>query len=48
MKGLKFYDVSAKKGFTTSKYALKTKSGRKFAVATAPSGASAYRVMPKK
>ena len=48
MKSLKFYDIKSRKGFTTGKYALRDKSGRKFAVATAPSGASAYRVIPKK
>jgi len=48
MKGLKFYDIGAKKGFTTSKYALRTKGSRKFAVATAPSGVSSWRAMPKK
>lgn len=47
MKALKFYDVRAKKGFTTSSYAMKTKSGRNFAVATSPSGGTAWRIIGK-
>ena len=42
---LKFYDLKLKKSFTTSKYEVVTKSGRKFAVATAPSGAKAMRII---
>jgi hypothetical protein len=44
---LKFYDLKAKKSFTTDKYAMKTKSGRKFAVAKTPSGSTAYRIVGK-
>ena len=45
---LRFYDVKGKKGFTTAKYALRAKGGRKFAVATAPSGITAWRILGKK
>jgi hypothetical protein len=45
---MKFYDVKAKKAFSTDKYASVTKSGRKFAVANTPSGGKAYRIMAKK
>jgi hypothetical protein len=48
MKSLKFYDVKSRKGFTTGKYALRTKGSREFAVATAPSGVAAWRIAPKK
>lgn len=42
---LKFYDVKAKKKFTTDKYRIITRKGRKFAVAKAPSGVDAYRIL---
>ena len=42
---LKFYDVKGKKSFTTDKYRIVKKGGRKFAVAKAPSGIEAWRVM---
>lgn len=45
---LKFYDVRAKKGFSTEKYREQIKSGRRFAVATSPSGGTAWRILPKK
>ena len=45
---LSFYDLKAKKKFTTSSYKLVTKSGRHFATATAPSGCKAYRIVSKK
>jgi hypothetical protein len=48
MEKLKFYDVKGKKSFSTAAYTPMMKSGRKFAVATAPSGAKAYRIMAKK
>jgi hypothetical protein len=48
MQPYKFYDLKAKKAFTTSKYKMVSKSGRKFAVATTPSGSTAWRVMGKK
>jgi hypothetical protein len=42
---LSFYDLKAKKKFTTSTYKLTKKSGRNFAVAKAPSGCDAYRIV---
>ena len=45
---LKFYDLRAKKSFKTDKYTERKKSGRNFAVATAPSGSTAWRILPKK
>ena len=48
MKKLKFYDLRGKKAFTTSKYSERVKKGRRFAVATAPSGATAWRILGKK
>jgi len=47
MKKLKFYDLGAKKSFSTDKYVAKTKSGRKFAVAKGPSGRSSWRILGK-
>jgi hypothetical protein len=47
MEKLKFYDMKGRKAFTTDKYEIKTKNGRKFAVAKAPSGAVAYRIVSK-
>ncbi len=44
---LKFYDLRAKKTFTTSDYATKKKKGRKFAIAKSPSGISSWRIMGK-
>ena len=44
---LKFYDVKGKESFTTDKFSLVTKSGRRFAVATAPSGIKAHRIVKK-
>lgn len=48
MEKLKFYDVKGKKSFTSSSYKTVTKSGRRFAVAKAPSGIDAYRIIGKK
>jgi len=49
MPKLKFYDMKVKKAFTTDKYVFiskKTKAGmRYFAIATAPSGVKAYRIV---
>lgn len=51
MEALKFYDVKKKKSFTTDKYKVvnkknsKTKKMMKFAVAKAPSGIEAWRVL---
>ena len=47
MEELKFYDLSAKKAFKSKTYKFVTKKGRKFAVAKAPSGHDAWRVMGK-
>lgn len=47
MEKLKFYDLKAKKTFMTDSYKHVMKSGRKFAVAKAPSGAQAYRIVAK-
>ena len=42
MKPLTFYDVKAKKKFTSTKYTIsKTKNGRKIAKTKAPSGITA-------
>lgn len=48
MEKLSFYDLKSKKKFTTSTYKFVTKSGRRFAVATAPSGCTCYRIVSKK
>ena len=48
MEKLKFYDLKKKKAFMTDKYTIVKKSGRKFAVATAPSGCKAYRIVSSK
>ena len=42
---LSFYDVKGKKKFTSDKYTTVTKKGRKFAVADAPSGIKAWRIL---
>jgi len=47
MTKLKFYDVKGKKSFMSEKYKMVTKKGRKFAVAKAPSGIEAYRIVGK-
>lgn len=51
MPKIKFYDVKGKKSFTSDKYKLitkKTKAGmRYFAIAKAPSGIQAYRIVSK-
>ena len=44
---LKFYDLRAKKTFTSSDYAKKKKSGRNFAVAKSPSGGTSWRILGK-
>ena len=48
MEKLKFYDLKSKKAFTSSNYKMVTKSGRRFAVAKAPSGVQSYRIVGKK
>lgn len=49
MPRLKFYDVKGKKSFNSDKYTLrskKTKAGlRYFAIANAPSGIKAWRIV---
>lgn len=47
MKALKFYDLKSKRSFHTDKYALRSKGGRHFAVASTPSGSTAWRVVKK-
>jgi hypothetical protein len=44
---LSFYDVKGKTKFKTDKYRLETKKGRRFAVAKAPSGIEAWRILGK-
>ncbi len=45
MPKLSFYDVKAKKKFMTDKFKVVKKKGRNFAVAKAPSGIEAYRII---
>jgi len=45
---LKFYDLAAKKSFTTDKYKIVTKNGRKRAIAISPSGNKACRFLASK
>ena len=47
MKQLSFYDVKAKKKFNSSNYRTVVKKGKKFAVAKAPSGIEAWRIIGK-
>ena len=47
MAKLNFYDVKGKTKFETDKFELTTKKGRRFAVAKAPSGIDAYRIVGK-
>lgn len=47
MEALNFFDLKAKKKFASDKYKIVTKSGRRFAVAKAPSGCDSWRVMGK-
>ena len=47
MEELSFYDVKAKKKFKSSNYKFETRKGRKFAVADAPSGIKAWRIVGK-
>ena len=47
METLKFYDVKTKKKFTSNNYNIVKKGKRKFAVATAPSGIKAWRIIGK-
>jgi translation initiation factor IF-3 len=45
---LSFYDVKGKKKFKSADYKIKVKSGRRFAVAKAPSGIEAWRIIGMK
>jgi hypothetical protein len=45
---IKFYDLKAKKSFTTDKYKVVVKKGKRFAVAKAPSGIDSWRILGKK
>ena len=44
---LQFYDVKGKTKFKATEYRIEVKNGRKFAVAKAPSGIEAWRIMGK-
>ena len=46
-KPLKFYDLKARKSFTSKNYAIRTKNKRRFAIAKAPSGISSWRILGK-
>lgn len=45
METLTFYDVKGKQKFSTNDYEIRTKNGRRFAVAKAPSGVEAWRIL---
>jgi len=47
MEKLNFYDLKAKKKFTSSNYKIVVKKGRRFAVTKAPSGIMAWRIVGK-
>jgi|TARA_B100001971_G_C18179178_1_gene531734 hypothetical protein len=44
---LSFYDVKGKKKFKATEYKIVVKKGRRFAVAKAPTGIDAYRILGK-
>ena len=44
---LNFYDLKRRQKFTSDKYKIVSKSGRRFAVTTAPSGAESWRIVGK-
>ena len=44
---LKFYDLKEKKSFSTDKFEIETKKGRKFAIAKSPKGNKARRFVAK-
>jgi|TARA_B100002003_G_C14133279_1_gene545022 hypothetical protein len=44
---LSFYDVKGKEKFLAKEWKIVVKKGRKFAVAKAPSGIEAYRILGK-
>jgi len=47
MPKLKFYDMGKKKSFSTDKFKIVNKSGKRFAVAKSPSGKDSYRIVGK-
>lgn len=47
METLNFYDMKAKKKFTSNAYKIVTKSGRRFAISKGPSGNDCYRIVGK-
>ena len=47
MPRLKFRDMKMQKNFETDDFDLVMKKGRRFAVATAPSGVKAFRIVGK-
>ena len=46
-KPMKFYNLAARKSFTTSSYKLMKKSGKTMACASTPTGGKAYRLIGK-
>jgi len=44
---LKFYDMKARKSFTTANYQLRTKGGRRFAIAKGAAGNECWRILGK-
>ena len=48
MQELSFYDLKRKKKFKSSNYKYVMKKNRRFAVATAPSGIPAWRIVGMK
>lgn len=46
-KELRFYDVKGKKRFRSSKYKIKRRKGRRFAIAKSPSGIESWRILSK-
>jgi len=47
MESLKFYDMKARKSFSTANYRIVNKSGKRFAVAKCPGGNEAWRILGK-
>ncbi len=44
---LNFYDVKGKTKFKSKEYRIEVRNGRRFAVAKAPSGIEAWRILGK-
>jgi len=42
---LNFYDLKAKRKFSSGNYRIVTKGGRRFAVATSPNGNECWRII---